>query len=276
MKLSKNIELFGEKKMKTLKIIKKSVVVLVILLVVVFVGFYLFGEQAIKKGVEIGASNALGVEVSVGNIELSLFKGAVKIEDMIIKNPPDYKYEDFVRLDYCYVNVDIGSLLSDTVIIEKFEVDGLDMVLEQKGLTNNMQEILNALPSTEEQQQQQESGKAGKNLQISELEISNINVKAKLLPIPGKADTVTLSLSPIKMSDLGSDDKMSVGVLTSKILVAIADGVVQQGSGVLPASVTDTMKSTLEKGEKILEKGVDIGTDIAEGLKGLFKPKDKK
>lgn len=262
--------------MKTLKIIKKSVVVLVILLVVVFVGFYLFGEQAIKKGVEIGASNALGVEVSVGEIDLSIFKGSVEIEDMIIKNPPDYKHEDFVRLDYCYVNVDIGSLLSDTVIIEKFEVDGLDMVLEQKGLTNNMQEILNALPSTEEQQQQQESGKAGKNLQISELEISNINVKAKLLPIPGKADTVTLSLSPIKMSDLGSDDKMSVGVLTSKILVAIAEGVVQQGSGILPASVTDTMKSTLEKGEKILEKGVDIGTDIAEGLKGLFKPKDKK
>ena len=30
------------------------------------------------------------------------------------------------------------------------------------------------------------------------------------------------------------------------------------------------------KREKILEKGIDIGTDIAEDLKGLFKPKDKK
>ena len=70
-------------------------------------------------------------------------------------------------------------------------------------------------------------------------------VQAKLLPIPGKADTVTLKLDPIIMTDLGSDDKMDVAKLTGKILLAIATGVAKQGVGLLPDSVTDAMGTTL-------------------------------
>ena len=35
----------------------------------------------------------------------------------------------------------------------------------------------------------------------------------------------------------------------------------------------DIGKTTLEEGGKILDKGVDIGSELVEGLKGLLKPK---
>jgi len=247
--------------MKTAKIIKISALVLVILLIVIIGLFSAFGEQAIKKAVEKAATEALGVEVTIGDIDLSIFKGAVEIRDLIVKNPQGYAHENFIKLEFGSVDVDIASLLGDTVQIKKIELDGMELVIEQKLLTNNMQDILNSLPS----QKKQRAEPSGKNLQINELEISNIKVKAKLLPVPGKIDTVTLSLSPIKMSNLGSDDKLSIGILTSKILVAIADGVVKQGTGVLPTSVTDTMKTTLGK-------TIDIGkTTLEESGKILDK-----
>lgn len=269
--------------MKTAKIIKISVLVLVVLLVAIIGAFYAFGEQAIKKAVEKAATEALGVEVTIGDIDLSIFNGTVEIRDLIVKNPEGYAHENFIKLVYGRVDVDIASLLEDTVRIKKIELDGMELVIEQKLLSNNMQDILNALPH----EKKQRAEPSGKNLQISELEISNIKVKAKLLPVPGKIDTIQLTLSPIKMSNLGSDDKLSIGILTSKILVAIADGVVQQGTGVLPASVTGAMKTTLgktidigkttlEEGGKLLDKSVDIGTGIVEGFKGLLKPKKEK
>ncbi|MHC4242833.1 MAG: hypothetical protein ACYSU4_10545, partial [Planctomycetota bacterium] len=119
---------------------------------------------------------------------------------------------------------------------------------------------------------------------IYKLELNNILVQAKLLPVPGKADTVTLKLDPIVMTDLGSDDKLDVATLTSKILLAITTGVAKQGAGLLPESVTDALGTTLgitaevgkaaiEGGTKLLEEGADAGKGLIEGVQGLFKSK---
>ncbi len=149
-------------------------------------------------------------------------------------------------------------------------------MIEQKGLGNNLRDVIKSLPEKEQQQDEQ----AGKKLHIDELEISNIKVKVKLLPIPGKADTVSLNLDPIKMSNLGSDNKLSTGKLCGKIILALASGVAKQGAGVLPDDITNSVKSALEEtlaltktaseeGKKLLEKG----GELTEGLKGLLKSK---
>jgi len=157
-------------------------------------------------------------------------------------------------------------------------------MIEQKGVTgNNLQDIIKALPKGEKAPKGT-TEKPAKKLHIDKLEITNVTVKAKLLPIPGKADTVTLKLDPIRMTDLGSDEKMDVAKLSSKILLAIATGVAEQGAGKLPKGMTDGMKATLskatelgkaatEEGKKLLEEGKDTGKDIIEGFKGLLKPK---
>ena len=53
---------------------------------------------------------------------------------------------------------------------------------------------------------------------------------------------------------------------------AIAAGVAEQGSDILPAEMTADMEEAVrfaEEGEKILEKG----KSIIKGFKGLFEPK---
>ena len=88
------------------------------------------------------------------------------------------------------------------------------------------------------------------------------------------------------MTDLGSDDKLTVAKLTGKILLAIAGGVASQGAGVLPKDMTKTMKATLgktielgktatEEGKKLIEEGKDVGKGLIEGFKGLLKGKKK-
>jgi hypothetical protein len=141
---------------------------------------------------------------------------------------------------------------------------------------------MKSIPAKKEQREP-----SGKKLHIDNLELSEVTVRVKLLPVSGKSDTVTLKLKPIKMTDLGGDNKLDVEALSGKILVALGGGIAEQGAGVLPdeiiGSLSDQLKrlgalsgAWLDEGGRILKESTDLGKDITKGLKGLFKPKEKK
>jgi hypothetical protein len=263
--------------MKTKKIVLNFVVLpLVILLVVIIAAFYLVGAGLIKSGIEKAASSALGVPVTIKSIDLSIFQGHVGIKGLVVKNPPGYANETLLELGEAAVNLDIGSLMSDTVKIQLIKLDDTKLTMEQKGLSNNLKEILDNLPK-EEKKAEPKPGEEGKNLLINRLEITGTNVRVKLLPVPGKSDTVSLKLDPIIMDNLGTDKKLSIGILTAKVLKAIATGVAKQGAGLLPDDMIKGIGSSLDKatemGKAAAEEGkkaLDSGKEAVEGIKGLF------
>ena len=261
------------------KILKFVVLPIIIVLVIACIVLYLTGGAILKTAVEKGAAKALGVGVTVDDIDLSILKGAVGIDGLTVQNPPGYAHENLLVLSQGRVTTSIGSLLSDTVRIKELKLDGLNLVIEQKALSNNLHQVISSIPA---QDKQTEPEKGAKKLHIDNLELTNIKVNVKLLPLPGtgKVDTIPLNLSPIKMSNLGTDNKLSIGVLSTKILLAIAQGVAEQGVGVLPDDMVNTMKSALDKtldvGKAATEEGkkiIDAGADVVEGFKGLLKPK---
>lgn len=264
---------------KTVRITLAAVLVLVI---VVLTAINLFADLVLKMGIESAASRALNVGVSVGDIKLSIIGGRIDIENLLINNPPGYQHDKLLELKKTKIKIEAATLLSDTVNIKEINLEGANIVLEQRGISgNNLQDIVNSLGTKEKK----ESSPGGKKLHIENLEISDITVNVKLLPVPGKVDTITLKLSPIRMSNLGSDNKLDTARLSGKILLAIADGLAKQGTGKLPSELIDTMKSTLSRtielgeaaskeGGKIIEAGKDIGQEVTEGLKGLLKQKE--
>jgi len=264
--------------MKTKKIILNFVALpLVILLIVLVVAFLLVGNTLIKAGIEAAATKTLGVPVTVKSIDLSVLRGRVGIKGLVVKNPQGYANETLLELGEGVVNLDIWSLMSDTVKIQLIKLDGTKLTMEQKGLTNNLKEILDRLPKEEKPAAEEK----GKNLHISRLEITNTNVKVKLLPLPGKSDTVSMNIDPIVMENLGTDQKLRIGTLVAKVLGAIATGIAKQGVGLLPDDMVSGVESALGKGaeigkaatkegKKILETTTGAGKDVVEGLKGLF------
>jgi hypothetical protein len=280
--------------MKIKKVIKTMLVVLLVLILAVVVLFKLFGTGAIKTGIEVAGTQTLKVPVTVGDVSLSLLAGKAGIDDLVIANPAGYANATMIQMGKIRVDLAVSSLISDTVRIENILLDKVSVTLEQKGLTNNIQQILKGMDKTEKETTKVTKTKSEpgqKNLVNTHLELTNINVKVKLLPVPGKSDTLTLKLSPIIMENLGSQSKMDIAILTDKILVAIVTGIAQQGAGKLPDSITgplgDAAKSfgaasekLLKKTEKLFEGGSqDLGKeieDIGKGIGDLFKKKDSK
>lgn len=270
--------------MKIKKVVTYVSLAVVVLVLCIIAAIALFGGKMIVAGVEIGATKALGVPVTLDSASLSLFAGKLELKGLEISNPPGFEYEKLLTMGRVHVNVALTSLMSDTIEIQDMILHDISLVIEQKGLKTNLQIILDSLPKTEKEKPTAEEEKPAKNLRIANLEIKNVEVKAKLLPIPGKADTVTFKLAPIKMTDLGSDDKMTVAKLASEILMAIAKGVANQGREFLSEDILGPMQDitgeTLKKATEVggeaagaLKKGLE---GIGEGIKGIFGGKKKK
>jgi hypothetical protein len=277
--LSKNIILAGGKNMKAIgKILESVLIAIIVVLVILVAAFFLLGDYLIKVGVEKGGSAALGVPVKVGGVHLSVLRGLVTIDGLQVANPPGYKNEYLLEVGSGRVSVSIPSLLKDTIHVKEITLDGTKLAIEQKGLSSNIKDLLNAMPKGKPEEPKkpgEEPKKPGKKLVVDKLEITN--TEAKLAVMVGEGAGVNLKLAPIKMENLGADSPLSVAELTSKIFVALIQGVAQQGAGLLPDDVVSGMKGGLDKvtelGTESGKKVIEEGTKVIEGIKGLFKPK---
>jgi len=278
---------------KSLRVLYIALSAILILVVVGVIAINLFADSALKVAIETAVTKALGVGVSVDNLKLSIMAGKLALGNLVIDNPPDYQHNRLLELKSAKIEVDVWSFLSDTVKIKEIKLDGANVVLEQKGLSNNIKDVMKSIPEKDKQPAEP----SGKKLHIDNLEITNTEVKVKLLPIPGKADTLTLKLAPIKMTDLGGDNKLNTAALSGKVLSAIARGIAEQGAGVLPKEMIGSLASELKRvgditgilleesgvllktgkdtGKEALETGKDVGEAATGALKGLLKPKEK-
>ncbi len=272
---------------KSLRAVIVVLLAFLILVTIAIIIINIFADRALKTGIEVAATKTLNVGVSVERVGLSILAGKLEIRNLLIDNPPGYQYDKLLELKNARIEVDVKSLLGEQVSIRKVRLDGVNVVLEQRGVSgNNLQDVMKTISAS--RKDKKDSGKGSKKLHIKNLEIKNVTVKAKLLPVPGKVDTVTLKLDPIIMTDLGSDNKLDTAELSGRVFMAIAAGVANKGTGVLPQEMTSAMKTTLGKtiqlgktaaegGKKILEKGKDSGEKVIKDLKGLIeKPKEEK
>ena len=293
-------------KKKKRSVLRTVVLTVIIVLLVFSLTFEFFGNKAIKVAIEKAGSETLNVAVTLDGITLSPLAGSVKLNNLVVANPEGYANLTLLELGTAEVDLQTTSLLSDTVNIQEIKLDGMVFTIEQKGLTNNLKEILDSLPKKEEAPKEEpvekpEKKEGGKKLHIDTLEITNVTVRAKLLPIPGKKDTVSFPLPPIKITDIGGKDKEPVDLagLVKIVLDAISKSVAEHGTDFLPDDITgsikevfgnapeqlkklgeqtlDVTKDVLEKstdvGKEALDKTMDIGKDATESLKGLFKKK---
>lgn len=244
---------------------------------------HFFGGQILKTAVSKAAAKALGVGVYIADVDLSIIRGNVSIKGLEVRNPAGYEHKNLLELRNSFISTSLWSLLGQRPGIERIHLDGMEVVIEQKLLSNNLAEILKSMPARD---RRQDDPKA-KKLRIDELEISDITVKVKVLPVPGRVGTLTLKLAPIKMTNLGGDYKLSTEILARKIMVAIAKSVMEEGRGVLPGDILDpitpALKETLAVGKEVgraaseeAKKIIGEGEKVIEGLKDLLGGKKDK
>lgn len=260
---------------KLIRVILFAIVFVIVLAFIGLVAAILFADKAVKTAVETAGTRTLNVAVTIGKANASLLAGAVGLQDITVANPAGYQGPALLKLQQVDLKADTASLLGKEVLIKDMKLDNMELFVEQNGLQNNLYQVIKPLRQPHEP--------TGKSLVIDNLEIANITVHASVSGIPGQARSMDLKLASIKMADLGRSEKMDTAVLIGKILLAVAQGVAEQGGGILPKETIGDLGSVLDKaldlGKTILTPGGktpdgqekdSLGKTVTDGLKDLL------
>ena len=256
------------------KTIKRVILGIVILIVLAVVLVFVFINPIAKSAVEGGASEALGVQTSLGSIKISPLSGRVLMNELIISNPDGFISTSLVDAGKFDIQVAPASLFSDTLEIRKFEIDGLEMHIEQKMPFSNVAKILENIKKSggdkgDSGDKEEKPKSGGKKVKADLIVIKNVVAYFHLLPGMGESGVVEVKVPQLELKNVSSQDKGGVaGQLVSQLFPAILSSVIKQGQGLVPTEFLNDLDSQVGDLAKSLGEGA---TKLIEGLDTTIK-----
>lgn len=263
--------------MKWKKKIWKILVGLLIFIVIVVVVVLMYLGSIIAEATRTFGTAATGTKVAVESVNVSLLKGDLAVKKLSIDNPQGYQTQQAFSFDLVSVDLDVNSLFTDTIIVNKIEIANVKIDFEPtlKGgsnlsdLKNNIMKFAkgdeNAAPKEPEPEVEDHSAKkADKKVIIKSFIINKgeIRVSSSMLKT-----SVALPLARMELNNIGQEKDMAEAV--SEIFNEIVETVVKTvASAKIEGLNLDVITKELpDKAEKI---GKDITKDLKKTINNLF------
>jgi len=228
------------------KLIRRLILAVVVLLVLAGAAVWLFPDMIAKAGIERGAGYALGVKTGVDHVNLSLLKGRLTIEGLSIANPEGFSSRHAMRTGSFHLEIQPLSVLSDTVDIGRFELDGLDMNVEQTLAGSNFKKILDNVKRLGGNEAKPQPKSEGKKVQVNRIVIKNVVAHFYLAGEAAGGEGVTVKVPQIELTDVSTaDHKATVAQLAERLVPAILQAVLTKGQGVIPAGLAGDLRGQL-------------------------------
>ncbi|HUR47033.1 MAG TPA: hypothetical protein VMZ27_14235 [Candidatus Saccharimonadales bacterium] len=243
-----------------MKWVKRLLIVVVVLVVLVFLGAFLFLDSIVKRGVEKVGPAITKTDVKLGSAHISPFSGSGELKKFVIGNPEGYKSPSAMSVGVAGVSVVPKSVMGDKVVIRYVKVVSPEINFEGSPLgENNLSKLLANVQGTEKKQPEtkEEAKSKTKKLQVDDFLITGakVNVNASVL---GKQQAMNLTIPEIHLTNLGQGPEgitpaelMSkvLSEVTAKTLAAVTASAGNIGKEVL-GGVTTNATETLQKGVK--------------------------
>ena len=264
--------------------------VVVIIAVILIVGLSNLGP-IIKHAVNTYGPKITKTELHVDDVGVSIFSAEAKLKKLFLGNPDGFKTQSAMKAGSVFVNVDEGSLKSDTIVIDRIEVKAPEITYEKKGGTDNFNTILKNVTKTasSEKSSKKESKEegAGKKFIIRNFIVKDGKVNLAMA-VYGLGDKeISVPLPDIHLKDIGKKKNGSssaevfkevFAALYGKITSPAVTDVFNQQLKTLGASLDTLGKTTQKKLEDVAgkakdsAKGLEGSADkIGEGLKDVGK-----
>lgn len=169
-------------------------------------------DRVVKTGIEESGSELLQTEVAVDKVSISVFGGSGTIEGLTIKNPESFSDESALFIQNASIKVDLGSLLSDQVIVNEIIINSPEILFEQEGMGINLKRLSDNMDAASgELSESSETKLVVEHLRISE---GKIVVNSSL----NRDGSTEVSLSDITVNDIGRDGNNTVKQSVEEIL----------------------------------------------------------
>jgi hypothetical protein len=233
-----------------------------VLVIAAVVGLLLTINFWFKKGVDYGATFALGVPTSIAGANVGVFSGQCTIERLRVGNPTGFPSDHFLTMGQADVAVALGSLLQPVVEIPRLQLKDIDVVLEKREGKANYQVILDNLGSAEQTPPPAQQ-KEGKKFIIRDLTIQNVAVTVDLLPVGGQLSRQRIVVPEIHLQNVGAEGNR--GVMMAELTKVVVQSIFQslmEGGAQLPGEVMAQLQQGLGQLAPIGQYGMKVVGDV--------------
>lgn len=256
--------------------------IVVIIIIALIIGVSNLGP-IIKSAVNSYGPEMTQTEVSLDDVDISLFSAEAKLKNLSLGNPKGFNSPQAIKVGAIHVNVDKGSLTGDTIIIDRIEVVRPDITYERKSGTDNFQAILynvkkaigiETSPKKESEDAEQSSGgESGKKLLIRNFIVEDGKVNLAMGIIGGKS--ISAPLPDMHLKDIGKEKGgTSPAEAFSEIFAALYASITSPSvTGTLNdglKAIGSNLESVGSGAKKVGQGAVKELEDVGGKLKGLF------
>lgn len=218
------------------KLIKTVIILAPLVFLAVLGVLYLNLNRMIQQGLETMGPRILQAPVTVDNVALSIVDGSGAIEGLVVGNPEGFRTPHAFELGRLDVAVDLKSLRSDEIVVQRILIDAPVITVEGMNARNlrALQENAAAFGGTKDQEEAgeiPEKDGPGKKVIVDQLVISGARVNYSPAILQGRS--IPIPLPTIELNDLGRESGgLTIGELLARILSSVDDAVI----GVLKGS----------------------------------------
>ena len=256
-------------KKKTLNF-KSIAMILVALIAIGGVFLYLNFSNILTSTAEKVASNALGVNVAIGSIDLSLSDKSIEVRNIKIDNPSGFS-GDFLDVDL--VRIAAGEISKTKLVFKEVIVEGTDVVMQvKKNGDSNIAALKNGI-KTSDKKEAQNAGEPIKVI-IQDFQLNEASLYPKIAMLEKSVESVTMP--NIRLRNIGEKQNGIVArEAILQIVNKISDVAVKQAakSGVLDGVAKDKLQELGVSSSLIQNIGSDAdkaAKDIGNAVKSLF------
>jgi uncharacterized protein involved in outer membrane biogenesis len=206
--------------------------------------------------------------VSIEAVELSPFSGAGTVRGIVIGNPEGYKTEHAFKMAEATLKIDLGSLTSDTIVIDEITLIEPQITYEvglgNSNLTTLKENALSAIPTTGGGDSS--SSGPGKKIHIRtfHLQKGQLGLSAKLLA----GHQVDLPRVSVQLTDIKAGSPAEALSTVLGEVVNVVDQILEAaGVTKIISAATDTVKGAGKAAGDTVKK-------IGGGIKGIFNKKE--
>ena len=212
-------------------------------------------DSIMTKAINTYGPGMTGTEVRIDDVRVSFLSGEATVTNFQLGNPKGYRSAHAAKAASISVDLEIGSLLQDTIVVKRIEVVQPDIIYEKRGGTDNFKTI-----SRNAERKAKETGlaggrsgreKPGKKLLIREFILKGGRVTLHTPDLP--SGTANAAIPDMHLRNVGGDGADPSAVF-GRILAALHDRLT------MPI-VVDSLNRSLLEARKAAEKGTRTLTD---------------
>ncbi|MGN8225585.1 DUF748 domain-containing protein [Gracilimonas sp. BCB1] len=98
-------------------------------------------DGIMKSEIEENGSRLLQTQVTVENVNISPFTGSGSIEGFTVENPDKFSDQPAISIQEASIKVDLGTLLSDEIVVKNITVKSPQLYFEQQGFGANLKTL---------------------------------------------------------------------------------------------------------------------------------------